>query len=350
MTDPLSPSVLLVAFAGGAFGALVGALPAFSLTGAAVVVGETWTRLAPASAVDLTGQVAFGPVLGPHVAFGGGAAALAYAARWDRVDLSDAPDPPPKAVTVPLGARPDVLAVGGVFGVFGHLVAVGAGAVPLPVDPVALGVVVSALAHRVAFGYGVLGAAPLGRLRVAAGADARPSTAPGDADAAPTTDGGGPAVPAPWLPYQSRWRDVTALGVVVGAPSAYVAYLTASPFLAFGVAAATLSLLVVGVPRVPVAHHVALPASTGALALAGVPAGELTPAVAASVPLWQALAVGTALGVAGALLGEVAARALYAHAETHLDPPAASIALTSLLVAALTVAGVLPSAVWVPTP
>ncbi len=50
------------------------------------------------------------------------------------------------------------------------------------------------------------------------------------------------------------------------------------------------------------------------------------------------------------VVGEVLQRALYAHAETHLDPPAASIVVTSFLIGVLAMAGVLPSPVWVPTP
>ena len=57
-----------------------------------------------------------------------------------------------------------------------------------------------------------------------------------------------------------------------------------------------------------------------------------------------------ALGVLGGLLGELFQRVFYAHAETHLDPPAASIVVTSGVVAALALVGVLPTAAWVPLP
>ena len=46
-------------------------------------------------------------------------------------------------------------------------------------------------------------------------------------------------------------------------------------------------------------------------------------------------------GALGALAGEAAQRTLYAHADTHLDPPAVSIVLTSLLIAVLAALGVL---------
>ena len=86
-------------------------------------------------------------------------------------------------------------------------------------------------------------------------------------------------------------------------------------------------------------------------ALVDVPPAALTPTlVQGSVGLGPALVVGVVFGVVGALAGELSQRILYAHAETHLDPPAASIVLTSLLLGVLSMAGVLPSAVWVPTP
>ena len=81
----LAWELLLTAFAGGAFGAAVGALQSFTLAGF-VVVGELYalahrTLGAGTVPVDITGSVAFGVVLGPHVAFGGGAAAVAFAAK-----------------------------------------------------------------------------------------------------------------------------------------------------------------------------------------------------------------------------------------------------------------------------
>jgi phosphate/sulfate permease len=92
-----------------------------------------------------------------------------------------------------------------------------------------------------------------------------------------------------------------------------------------------------------------LPASTVVVASAG--GGPLAPsAVAAAIPLHEALALGAVFGVVGALLGELLQRVLYAHAETHLDPPAASIVVTSLLIAALTLLGAFPSSAWIPLP
>jgi hypothetical protein len=343
--------MLLAAFAGGAFGASVGALPSFSLAGLMVIVGELYvlagrTLGADSLPVDLTGSIGFGVVLGPHVAFGGGAAALAYAAKRGYLDV-DSEYHPAKEVTRGLGSRPDVLAVGGLFGIAGYWIATASSTLSLPVDPVALGVVGSALLHRLALGYSLVGAGP-GRWF-----DMSPyerGDRVGEDESTAVADGGYPTV-QPWLPYQYRWGNVIAIGLVVGVLGAYVAYLTASPFLAFGISVVALVFLNAGVAEIPVTHHISLPASTAVLALVDAPVGDLTPTlVTGAVPLEAALVVGAGFGIVGAVFGEVLQRVLYAHAETHLDPPAASIVVTSFLIGVLAMAEVLPSPVWVPTP
>lgn len=362
-------SMLVAAFAGGAFGAAIGALPSFALTGLLVIVGELYRivyRSLPGAAaggpepIDLTGTLAFGAVFGPHVAFGGGAAAVAYAAKRGYLEPSDFQFHPAKRITHGLGSRPDVLAVGGLFGVAGYAIAGLATTVSAPTDPVALGVVGSALLHRVLFGYSIVGA-PVGQLlgmapyRRAVGSPADDETDVADRrdseQEATDLRSDGTLPVEPWLPYQYRFSHVFGIGVVGGLVGAYVAYLTASPFLAFGVSAFSLALMTAGVDKIPVTHHVTLPASTAVLALVEAPASALTPAVVASgVPLETALLVGLLFGVFGSLVGEFAQRLFYAHAETHLDPPAASIVVSSLVIAGLAMLGLLPGSVWIPTP
>lgn len=55
---------LVAAFGGGVFGASVGALPAFILSGFAAIVGPA-VALATGNAA-FTVDIAFGPMLGPH--------------------------------------------------------------------------------------------------------------------------------------------------------------------------------------------------------------------------------------------------------------------------------------------
>lgn len=288
--------------------------------------------------VDITGSTAFGVVLGPHIAFGGGAAAVTFAAKRGYLD-TDFEYHEAKHVTRGLGSRPDVLAVGGIFGIVGYWVATASAALEVPTDPVALGVVLSAFVHRLVLGYDVVGASPK-RLF-----DMSPFERGGrrQSDGTVTTDGGrGRLIVEPWLPYQYRWSHVAVLGGVVGTLSGYLAYLTGSAFLGFGISVVALAFLCAGVAEIPVTHHMSLPAST--VVIAGVDtAGPVTPEVVeASTSLGEAVVLGAAFGVIGALVGEIAQRAFYAHADTHLDPPAASIVVTSFLIGGLAVIGILP--------
>lgn len=343
-TDLWALEMLLAAFAGGAFGAAIGALPSFTLAGLFVIVGELYKLAATNAGIDavpvnITGSIGFGPVLGPHIAFGGGAAALAYAAKRGYLD-TDFEYHQAKEVTRGLGSKPDVLAVGGIFGVVGYWIATLSSAISLPVDPVALGVVGSALAHRAALGYSLVGAAPAKWL------DMSPYVKSVD-----TLSNGGTSPVEPWLPYQFRWSHVLLLGFVMGVLGGYIAYLTASPFLAFGLSVVALVFLNAGVAEIPVTHHMTLPASTGVLCLVGNVGGSLTPSVVlGTIPLGTAVILGGGFGIIGAFFGELLQRVFYAHAETHLDPPAASIVVTSFLIAGLTMAGILPSSAWIPLP
>jgi hypothetical protein len=376
--------LLFVAFGGGALGAALGAYPAFALSGFVVVVGEAATLAGGAtgtpwgaSAVTLgtTGvaaSVGLGPALGPHVAFGGGAAAAAYAARKGYLDTGFAYYEA-KNVTYSLGARVDVLAVGGAFGVVGLLLAAlsagtlgAAGDLPwpgLPWDPLMASVVLSAFLHRLAFGYPLVGNVRgdvLDMTPFERGERRRPVAGPGGAGSGgtedesgsggavgPEADAAGRYVVEPWLPHQSGWASVALLGAAAGAFGAFVAYATGSALLAFGLAAASTVFLSLGMERAPVTHHMVLPASVLVVGLAGGATGPSAVADALSLPV--AAAAGALAGALAGVLGELAGRVLYAHADTHLDPPAASIVLTTFLIGLLDVFGLLSQGV-IPAP
>jgi len=326
-------ALLVGGLAGGAFGAAVGGRPALSLAGVAVVLGEVTNAAgvevtavptpAPIGAAGLTGAVGYGPVLGPHVAFAGGVAAAAYAGRKRTIDAGFRYHQA-KQVAAPLWDSPGALLVGAAFGLLGAVVARLAAAGGVPADPVMLAVVVSAALHRLAFGYPLLGTVREGILDMSPyeRGDVR-----GEAGGRNTDGRAGRHVVEPWQPDYYGLPAVVVLGGGVGLAAAVLALLTGSAFLAFGLAAASLGLLDLGSYPVPVTHHVALPASIVALAA---PFGTL-----------PALLGGVAFGVAGGLVGELAQRLLYAHGDTHFDPPAVSIVVTSLLVAALVAVGLL---------
>jgi len=335
--------LLIAAFAGGAFGAAIGALPAFVFTGIMVIAGE-------AGGLDgVTGSVAFGAFFGPHVSFAGGAAAAAYAAKQGYMtsgfDFHEA-----KNITYALGPKVDVMVVGGLFGVLGALIRQVSAGFGLPWDPIAMGVVLSALFHRLILGYrlvGVVQGAGLFDVTPFERGEHRSS------DAGTVPDHVKPATERlavePWLPHQYRWTGVGFLGLTAGLLGAYAAVETGSPFLAFGISAASLLFLNLGVEKFPVTHHITLPASTIALAVIasgdGVREGLLTGASDVT-----GLMAGALFGVICALFGEAFERVFYAHGDTHWDPPAAAIVFGTFLIALLYFGGVLGTTVWVPVP
>ncbi|MFB6150697.1 MAG: hypothetical protein ABEJ40_02715 [Haloarculaceae archaeon] len=351
----LAVEMLLAAFAGGALGGALGPLPSLSLAGVVVALGELSSpgpgsgagtgaggaanggigRLADAGSgagIDvglvsqrLTALVGLGPALGPHVAFAGGVAAAAYAGRKGYLD-DGSEYHRAKQVATGLGSRPDVLVVGGAFGVVGYWLAQLSIRLNLPWEPVAASVVLSGFLHRIVFGYPLVGSPAGGLLDMTPyeEGERRMRTDGSDADGSLA----GRYLVEPWLPAHYGWANVTLLGLVVGVFGGFLALATGSYYFAFGLAAATLAFACAGVDRFPVTHHMALPASIAALAL---------PEVGVAVAI---LAAG-AFGVVAGLVGEVSQRVLYAHADTHLDPSFVSILVTSLLIAALDVAGVL---------
>ncbi len=349
------PGLWLAAFAGGAFGAALGALPAFAFMGIIVVAGETANIITEAIGIEaqiaITDSIAFGPVFGPHISFAGGAAAAAYAARKGYMDTGfDYHEA--KNISHALGTKYDVLAVGGAFGVFGMIARQTSEGLGMPWDPIAMGVVVSAVAHRLVFGYSLIGSVhgdslwdmtPFEHEKMHTTAEGGEIVADGGNEETTTdtdTDVSSQRfLVEPWLPHQYRWANVAMLGVVVGLLGGYLIVVTGSVFLGFGISAATLLFLACGIEQIPVTHHITLPASTAAMALAG---------GTTDMAMLPALAIAAVFGVSGALSGEVIQRIFYAHGDTHFDPPAAAIALNTFFVAVLYYVGLFPGFAWLP--
>ena len=163
--------LIITALAGGAFGAAIGALPAFIFTGFLVFLGEGVAILrraltgsvesVPAGefAAGITGVIGFGAITGPHIAFAGGVAASAYAGKkypemepdgWDYHFGKD--------ILYAFGTKPDILAVGAIFGLLGMLITRVGGALVIvggtaATDMIAVSVFTTAFIARVAFDY-----------------------------------------------------------------------------------------------------------------------------------------------------------------------------------------------------
>jgi hypothetical protein len=285
---------LLAAFGGGLFGAALGAVPVFVFTGVLALVG---VAAAASGHLELLG-IAFGPVLGPHVSFGGGVAAAAYAGS--RGVLKTGRD-----IASPLMGfgRMDVLLVGGAFGSAGYALtaAFAATGIAAWTDAVALSVVVTAIAARYMFGHGGV----MGRLPAPPARRFRPDDS------------------ASWLPWQQEWTHVAVVGLGVSLVSAY---LTGSSglqagreTLGFAISTVSLVFLLAG-NKIPVTHHISMTAALGVMHGGG-------------------LVTAAAIGVLGAMLGEAASRAMLIHGDTHIDPPAVAIGLVATLLLVMRAAG-----------
>lgn len=295
MFETFSLLFLVAAFGGGLFGAAIGGLPSFIFTGFLVIVGVG--AAASESGYDFLTNVAFGPVFGPHIAFGGAVAAAAYAARSGGLENG-------KDITFGLTGlgNPMVLLVGGAFGVLGYLIHLVLNSFLADfTDVIALTVFISAAIVRLVFGRSGL----FGNLEPAASTRGR--FVPGDSQV--------------WVPHQEGWLQTAVLGLGVGAISTFMflGIYDINPELAipgavlgFGIAAASLIFLQYGT-TIPVTHHMALVA--GYAALVAVPVIGPT----------GALFVGLVGGVIGALLGELFSRLFLIHGDSHIDPPANAI-------------------------
>lgn len=282
-------ATLLASFGGGVFGAALGGLPAFVFTGFAVLVGAA--AVLGGSSFDFISNVAFGPVFGPHVAFCGGVAAVAYAAKKGIHGAGK------DIISGGAGFKdPMALLVGGLFGILGYLlVSVFNTIFPAGfTDNVALTVFLSNAIARLTFGKtGLFGT-------LSEEAKARGRFTPGGNDV--------------WVPHQQDFGQLFMISLGVSLVTAWYAlavigineaYFPAAAFVGFGISAATLVFLCFGI-NVPVTHHMTIIAS-----LAAIFSGSLF--------------IGALMGVISAFVGELASRTFIIHGDTHIDPPATAI-------------------------
>lgn len=278
---------LLVAFAGGIFGAAIGAFPVWILCGLAVLLGAISNITGDSG--EIMNMVAWGHFIGPQTAFVGGVAAAAYAAKKKYIGSGR------DIVTALVGLdKPMVLAVGGIFGALGYLMLWAVMLVPnyneLPwTNTIAMVVILNMVVARYVFGStGLFGNKGDGECRWV------------------------PTEAASWLKYQSTPEQLVMLSIAVGLPASYYAtVLPNSIGLVFGFVNVLLLFMVIGY-NVPVTHHIALIASTVTV-------------------VTGSMAWGIAFGFMGAYLGEVAACLLLYRGDTHIDPPTTSLMITGTI-------------------
>jgi hypothetical protein len=287
--------MVFLAFCGGAFAAMIGALAAFIFCGITLLLGLMLAI--SGSHFDFIGLVPFGVVFAPHVSFVGGVTAAAFAKKMGYLESGK------DIVTGLLSLKKlSVIAVGGIFGAIGYLVNIGLSTIISgAIDTVALTVVIMALLTKLVFDVnfsiaGLIGVVPKGKNRYGSNA-------------------GGV-----WLEYMKSPAEKVMVAIVAGGLSAYVTQVmlqnpsteSVAAFFGFGLSATTLLFLQFGI-NIPVTHHITLVASYAVIASNG-------------NILW---------GVAGAIiasfLGDLLAKTFFVYGDTHVDPPAMGIATGSLL-------------------
>lgn len=294
---------LILAAAGGVFGTMIGANYAFSFTGVTILLG--FGVAAATGNTMVLDYISFGPAFGPHIAFAGGVAAAAYAAKKGYLASGG------KDVNSPLAGlgRADVLLIGALFGVGGYLFQRLVTHIPWfgsHTDSIAFTVVCSGVLVRILFGRtGVFHSItkPEGTTR--------------------------------WLDWQETPGQLLTVSASSGLFAAgiatmlvgYIAPLSANPeaiianaqVIPFAISALCI-FFVAGGLKFPVTHHMTISAGLAAVLFFN-----------ATGSGFLAISVGTAFGILAGFAGEYFARLAYAHGDTHIDPPAGVIWLMNTL-------------------
>jgi hypothetical protein len=126
-----------------------------------------------------------------------------------------------------------------------------------------------------------------------------------------------PSDVAAWLPWQSKPEQLILIAIAWGLPIAF--FIRVMPELfTFGFALAAVALVFLGTgSQFPVFHHI------------GIMAGMAT--VASGGNIWW----GLTFALVAAFLGELFAVKFLYHADTHIDPPAFTVAVCWTLIALL---------------
>ena len=269
-------NLIFAAFGGGLLGALIGALPVFIMTGFMVIAG----LMVGVGGPDIVGGVAFGPYLGPHIAFAGGVAAAAFAHRKGKLEAGG-------DILAPMAQFNDasVLLVGGLFGIVGLVINyLYASVLALPTDTVAMTVVTSGVIARLVFGKtGLLGKCE-DKTRV-------------------------------FYPTAESLSTLVVIGLGLGLVSSYFAVEYNLVVLGFGLSAASLIFAQMGFP-VPGTHHISLIAAVAANA-----SGSLI--------------IGAIFGIIAAVFGDIFDKTFNAYCDSHIDPPAGTIFILTFIILAI---------------
>lgn len=279
---------IIVAFGGGIFGALIGGVAAFIFTGLMALIGIA--ILMSGGGDVFINTVAFGPFFGPHVAFVGGVAGAAFLGRKKRLALDaggainedkyvDGPD-----IMTPIFKTVDPMAliVAGIFGVIGFALNYLIGQVwGIKIDTVALTVLICNIVIRFVIGKSGL----FGKIKES---EKR---------------------------YDITLKDMVFHGIWALGLAAVISYVTIQTginSIGFAMSAFSLIFLYMGL-NFPTSHHVTMVAGYAAAAFGNI---------------W----LGALFGLLACVFGELEVRTTNKNVDTHIDMPAATIALFSFII------------------
>lgn len=301
---------LIASFGGGAFAALIGALPAFIMTGFVAFIGA---GIGITGAADLlVNNLAFGSFFGPHISFAGAVAATAYAGRkysnvamsnvngkvvnGENLDFVDSESIVGSDITYPLCRTKDytIVLLGGVFGVIGYLIQyLYANVLSIQTDTIAMTVATLGIIVRLVI-------CKTGILTISDDKNSRKLISRGNE-----------------MMYN------ICVGLVVGIVVSYIgAVLMESgidkelvavsyPSMCFGLSTITLIFAQFG-SDVPATHYISL-TSANAFVLTGSPV------------------IGIIVAVISALLGDFIGNTVNSSNDSHIDPPACTIFIVTLV-------------------
>ena len=319
--ETMSLATLVLCFCGGIISASLGAIFAFVICGLLVLSGCIVVMAGGSDFLLL--QVGLGPIFGPHTGgFAAGVAACTYAAGMKK----NHPTGAGKDVLAMLTDTSwDVLLVGGVAAVFGHVVLQLLTKIPVinMADCIALTVVISNVLSRLLFQKeGPFGSRESIKEHGLLGTN---------------------NFAISWVPWMAPLSRSLPIGFAVGAFSVALAMGTKehlAPLVSAGTVSATAAFVVplilgwtVGVIaflpllfgnsdsniKTPIVHGMGIISALSYMLF-----GD-------KIGVEGAILLGAGVGIAYTLLQELMARLFYNHGSNHVDPPACTIATATLL-------------------
>ena len=272
MNEILNLGLILSSFAGGIIATFIGALPAFILSGVFMLMGAA--VLLGGGSADVMNFLGVGPFFGPHIAWASAVAATAYAGKHGLIESG-------MEIKVPLGKlnNPNVLLIGGIFGILAYFISSVLTLLNTPLHPIATAVFVNLAIARLLFGKTGLLGKPEDKKQI-------------------------------W-PLKDTLLTNILLGLAVGMATSYITEATGNVLIGFGISAVILFFLQTGF-EVPVTHHISFTAALATLTTGNIYLGAIAGAIAA-------------------IIGEVITNLFVKDGDTLIDPWAGTIVVTSFL-------------------